>query len=97
MHEIHFSVSLFILYLFQVEEAIEVALETGCRVHGSQEGVTKKEILEFVKKVFKLTDQQVDEAEEKSSQQVATLNLNQLLESSLHPPGPLPFSRLNYS
>lgn len=64
------SVFLFICYLLQVEEAIEVALETGCRVHGSQEGVTKKEILEFVKKIFNLTDKQVDEAEEKTSQQV---------------------------
>ena len=54
----------------QVEEAIELALETGCRVHGSQEGVTKKEILQFVKKVFNLTEKHVEEAEERSSQQV---------------------------
>ena len=53
-----------------MEEAIEIALETSCRVHGSQEGVTKKEILQFVKKVFNLTEKEVDEAEEKSSQQV---------------------------
>ena len=53
-----------------MEEAIKIALGTSCRVHGSQEGVTKKEILEFVKKVFNLTAKQVNEAEEKSSQQV---------------------------
>jgi hypothetical protein len=35
-----------------VEQAIDAALETGCRVHGSQEGVTRKEILEFIKKVL---------------------------------------------
>ena len=35
-----------------MEQAIEVALETGCRIHSSQEGVTRKEILEFVKKVL---------------------------------------------
>jgi hypothetical protein len=35
-----------------VEQAIEVALETGCSVHGSQEGVSRKEILEFIKKVL---------------------------------------------
>ena len=57
-----------------MEEAIELALETSCRVHGSQEGVTKKEILEFVKVVFNLTEKQVDEAEEKSSQQVLRIS-----------------------
>ena len=35
----------------QVDQAIEVALETGSRVYGSQEGVSRKEVLEFVKKV----------------------------------------------
>ena len=60
--------------VLQVEEAIEIALETSCRVHGSQEGVTKKEILQFVKKVFNLTEKQVDEAEEKSSQQVICIS-----------------------
>ena len=64
----------FYCYVLQVEEAIEIALETSCRVHGSQEGVTKKEILQFVKKVFNLTEKQVDEAEEKSSQQVICIS-----------------------
>jgi hypothetical protein len=63
-----------------VEQAIEVALETSCRVHGSQEGVTKKEILEFVKKIFNLTEKQVDEAEEKSSQQVAILCISKTIQ-----------------
>ena len=36
-----------------MDEAIEIALTTGCRIYGSQEGVSKKDILEFVKKVGK--------------------------------------------
>lgn len=44
------SVVLYCL-IFQLEEAIEIALATGCKVHGFQEGVTKKDVLEFVKKV----------------------------------------------
>lgn len=70
----YFNNLMHINYVLQVEEAIEIALETSCRVHGSQEGVTKKEILQFVKKVFNLTEKQVDEAEEKSSQQVICIS-----------------------
>lgn len=86
-----------VIYVLQVEEAIEIALETSCRVHGSQEGVTKKEILQFVKKIFNLTEKQVDEAQEKSSQQVVAFYLSQVSWNQISTFFFLSFSRLNCS
>lgn len=41
-----------IVFRVKLHEAIEIALATGFRVYGHQEGVNKEDILEYVKKVL---------------------------------------------